>query len=143
MLGPPGKSNLRRAPAVYGRRNSDIRCTNPDQASSLLSLCPQVQQHAASLSLGYTSRALGNDMLVRGLPRPTVLNMAEEAIGRAAQDGTGLAAGVAPSDGLPPAPEQASSAGTFVMTVVTCCVCLTVVLAVLGHVTRSRSPADR
>ncbi|KAG1672485.1 hypothetical protein FOA52_002793 [Chlamydomonas sp. UWO 241] len=102
-----------------------------------------VQQRAASLSLGYTSGALGNDMAARGLPRPTVMNMGEDAMGSDAAPGAaGLDAGVALSDGSAPPGEGAGSvaAGAVVMTVVSCCVCLTVVVAVLGHVTRSHSP---
>ncbi|KAG1672299.1 hypothetical protein FOA52_004314 [Chlamydomonas sp. UWO 241] len=103
----------------------------------------QVQQRAASLSLGYTSGALGNDMAARGLPRPTVLNMGEDAMGsNAASGAAGLDARAALSDGSAPPGEGAGSvaAGAAVMTVVLCCVCLVIVVAVLGHVTRSRSP---
>ncbi|KAG1672303.1 hypothetical protein FOA52_004318 [Chlamydomonas sp. UWO 241] len=102
----------------------------------------QVQQRAASLSLGYTSGELGNNMAASGLPRPTVLNTGEDAMGHDAAPGAaGLGAGAALSEGSVPPGEGAGSvaAGAVVMTVVSCCVCFAVVVAVLGHGMRARS----
>ncbi|KAG1656411.1 hypothetical protein FOA52_009389 [Chlamydomonas sp. UWO 241] len=103
----------------------------------------QIQQISASLSRSFTSGALGTDMFARGLPRPMVLNMGEQTTGHDAPGRVGLATAVTSADGSPPAPKEASSAGIFVMTAVSCCVCLTVVLAVLVHVTSSQSSFDR
>ncbi|KAG1674118.1 hypothetical protein FOA52_015747 [Chlamydomonas sp. UWO 241] len=112
----------------------------------MLTMLPssQVQQSLAALSLGYTSGALGAAMVARGLPRPTVLNMGEETTGGPALGGAGLSVGAASFSGSPHA-TQTSSASAFVMAVSTCCVCLAVVVAVLGHVSRSssRSPPGR
>ncbi|KAG1675975.1 hypothetical protein FOA52_014219 [Chlamydomonas sp. UWO 241] len=69
--------------------------------------------------------------------------MGEEAIGTAAQDGPGLAPGGTPSDGSPPAAAEASTAGTFVLTAVMCCVTMVAVIAMLDRVSRSRSDPVR